>query len=1686
MGTKETEGIQPEMVKNQKIQNSPKASDSTPRENPTTPTQSTIASLPDRVSVPSLTQKQGTIQPMGKTGKSKDAPSSEDCFKKDEQDREVATAKEETAGKTTERAGNDTIQQTEVGYAANKVKGASKGEKHPTTEALSANAAESLVNSGNDRVTVDKSHQPLVQAGPGPVTEAALVTAKMNTASTTAEAEHIQKSTTFAVAMSVTAPKNAAVPSLAKTGSSVDVASKKESPSAALAAATKKPAASSAAKSSAMKTPPVVKQTNNTKVPSKIEVPSSVAKSAQGSQSKSIATASPTSTSSRGPIAAKAQMTPSAVVGTSAASNAESSSEPAAPMDEASILEEATRKLRAPLVDVYSPYIVASDTSLKDARERLWKALGQTRKLRSAFTDRVYGKYRVCLQPPPTTDAVLKGITAAPREICTKLEEEIKNLKEEKDFEKKEAQKLNAELTAASNEGGIPASVNADNAEQLMYISAGLSLVILPEKDASAFDMTTYTDRAPVNPETGQRVRSISAAAAAAGEVMLDRARKAAAMRAERQRRRQLQLLAGEDPDKESDSDNYSRLSLLSSTLTVTPTIVPMPKQPIPTPVTSSEGQIDPPPTTASATTTTAVKASTSTSTTATTITTATTPIAKTVATATTKPVIPASASATKITPRRPCAKTSGALSAAAAAACAKQIRARVQTNMSVQTLLSMHPSAEELRTDGKQCGATIALLERGVGSHGIHHKPTSQLKQKHPFPESLAAKRRPSTQTTTGSKKDISSPHPLSTVTHSNLGLALPPLATSSAKDNSGKNRIQVLTCSKASTRRAMDAIACVLDQFTDFTGKIGLAENSTMDTIARPRKRRVTEIDILHGIYKKNNFQDFKFTEATVPFNTVGKTARASHKIDPVLAFNVLRSVGLIIPSTNEDDDVSIRRKYLSSLIDSSLLKSIDTKKEGDHGLHTSPSVSKLNRLSQRILSHKRTFTEAFSARHALACSQPGNESLQKNNKSSRDSVVVPDAKSPFDETSVDGKAKATITSAPPAQVEASKEGESIVNTPRVPEPKAPAIVSIRGGGDALVGGGGNQSNPNQNPGNQNSGHQPTNAGNKPAESESGDMRRDSAAGKDTQQQPQMQIQRNNRPPNTQMQSAASQGQPGGGVSGVDMAAHRMMWEDPTRHSLVLLNPPRMVSSDSGYGMPSSRENPLLSHGTGPNAMPGNQMQMPLGHYHHHSTANALQLAHHLRHATASISRLTSQGRPGAGDLSDYIGGLHHQSQGPGVYDLSSIGAASAAALAAHSSLAVLGISPHRAAMANYQDRAARVMLAREHQAAAHAAAAHRHGLTSQQAAAFLGGAGNYFPHLAQHSAATAALLNQSAAMMGHSGMQPVPQPVPSARLAPQVQDLQSPQPTRKEQPAKKEQSPKESPSKIPQPSKKQVSQKEETARKDAVGKEQAAPKPSEAQKRAAPVSGSADSKQLLADKGDTTEEPDKKKRALSDPESKRPEEMIPLSEVQPPAHQKLVEKKQVGVTKPFVETNGGCVDHPVSLPRLEIPAADLLSPKSDATCLVGSTSPENPAKKSCSDTKTQGSGPTNANPNDAMARTLQLDFKKEDADSTAVTEARGMSFFVPPAPPTITSEIASLVLEANFADAIDLAESNTNTCPGGVAVVEYLMSVGAAVPIPKALVAGPLKDRIMASPGPKGNQVSGVASIPREVSN
>ena len=191
----------------------------------------------------------------------------------------------------------------------------------------------------------------------------------------------------------------------------------------------------------------------------------------------------------------------------------------------------------------FSPYVRPGDASVQHAKQRLQTALVQTYQLRQAFTERVYGKYRVCLQRPRSPATFRNQVQAAPAVTLQRLTNEMAAVQHEKDAEKKQAAQLNAAVqvmqqqqTTTSLSPALAAAAvmwttgSVDHAEQLSYMSAGLNLIILPEEDAPH----ETRNRAPIHPVTGQRDRHISAAAATAGDVMLERKRKALALREER------------------------------------------------------------------------------------------------------------------------------------------------------------------------------------------------------------------------------------------------------------------------------------------------------------------------------------------------------------------------------------------------------------------------------------------------------------------------------------------------------------------------------------------------------------------------------------------------------------------------------------------------------------------------------------------------------------------------------------------------------------------------------------------------------------------------------------------------------------------------------------------------------------------------------------------------------------------------------------------------------------------------------------------------------------------------------------------------------------------------------------------------------------------------------------------------
>lgn len=222
------------------------------------------------------------------------------------------------------------------------------------------------------------------------------------------------------------------------------------------------------------------------------------------------------------------------------------------------------------LSKMYHPYIQPTDTNLEDARKRLQIALDQTRALRLAFTNRVYEKYKVILKLQSLgleTNDIVALIKKDPKRYFNALLKDVEMIHNEKELEKKEAQRVNAALGGGTkiksavdghdeNKDSTVSSLNptsedatstrdkaftvtssilelydgVENTEQLSWFHAGLSLVILPEENvdelSEQFERRQITYRSPFDLESGCRAKDISSAAAVAGNVMIDRVRK--------------------------------------------------------------------------------------------------------------------------------------------------------------------------------------------------------------------------------------------------------------------------------------------------------------------------------------------------------------------------------------------------------------------------------------------------------------------------------------------------------------------------------------------------------------------------------------------------------------------------------------------------------------------------------------------------------------------------------------------------------------------------------------------------------------------------------------------------------------------------------------------------------------------------------------------------------------------------------------------------------------------------------------------------------------------------------------------------------------------------------------------------------------------------------------------------------
>jgi hypothetical protein len=326
-------------------------------------------------------------------------------------------------------------------------------------------------------------------------------------------------------------------------------------------------------------------------------------------------------------------------------------------------------------------YLLEGET-VDQARQRLRTAIQQTKSLCKSFTDRVYSKYRVCLLPVQEYQDTIQMIETDPRAYLERVATEMQLLKEEKELEKKDATKLQSEQSDAL---GAAESLDLATAEQLLYVTAGLNLIILPEVEIDPLSAARYPERGPF--WRGERARGISQAAAMAGDVMLDRARKAAALRVERQKILQRPLASGTPHASALDALQYAKAVAAAAIATA--------RANASTDSTAASGP-KPPPTVASA-------------------------------------GIPGAPKLSSVKGR-----STGSRSLASRTQ-AQSALATASSMLSTTTLLSVSPLADQISNspNARLVASTSALLARSC------IQKTTQQRLKHPFPDSMGGRRR-------------------------------------------------------------------------------------------------------------------------------------------------------------------------------------------------------------------------------------------------------------------------------------------------------------------------------------------------------------------------------------------------------------------------------------------------------------------------------------------------------------------------------------------------------------------------------------------------------------------------------------------------------------------------------------------------------------------------------------------------------------------------------------------------------------------------------------------------------------------------------------------------------------------------------------------------------------------------------
>ncbi len=492
-------------------------------------------------------------------------------------------------------------------------------------------------------------------------------------------------------------------------------------------------------------------------------------------------------------------------------------------------------------------YVRPSDQTIDDVRRRLKTALNQTYALRKAFTERVYGKYRVCLHPPNTpaeSEArIKKDPAAAYEQLCC----EINKYQDEKELEKKFANKLNSEVAAvqqaqqaSSNtvdaSPGIMAAArmfaqgNVDHGDQLMFVSAGLNLIILPEEEVPASTLKLYSERCPLHPVTGQRVKNISLAAATAGDVMLERKRKSILLRMERQDQNP-SLYPDPPPLALKKYDNLTKA----------------------TPVDADDSS--------------------------------------STKLATLSPTNDVNNLAAETQPSK--SKTREATTNI------KANKSRASSGLSFGQLLSLNPMAEEFvrapREIKSVAPSTLALMARG-SRFGVNK--SAQQRLKHPHPDSLGGRRRASVDAPHGSIDPMhAEPFP-----SEYLALTLPPLPGTNERRE--RKPLPVCTTADASTHRGVSSIQKILDNFVvggDGEQTCDVTKIKLLYGLPRLVNKQKSESVVSASTVASKEVADG---------NVAQGSSSDARPLDPILAFSVLHAVGLLgrAPATSSSKVVNL----------------------------------------------------------------------------------------------------------------------------------------------------------------------------------------------------------------------------------------------------------------------------------------------------------------------------------------------------------------------------------------------------------------------------------------------------------------------------------------------------------------------------------------------------------------------------------------------------------------------------------------------------------------------------------------------------------------------------------------------------------------------------------------------------------